>query len=218
MISDLNRKITVHKYTFGQDQAGGNTKTLLTSYEMWAKVEENSENRALDNLQVSYLSSWRVTLRHEATRPLYENDEIMYDSNLFSIHSITRKNEGRVNYLEVNVHSTETVTAGMITVSIGWQNSPILTSDVVTFNYQANFITNSNTDIIADYAGAPRGSYLVLRYPVSQPAKAAWFNTAFNFGAIPDSVFQAYADVNYRYVISRVDVALQANNKKIIFS
>lgn len=217
MISDLNRRIKVLKYSFGQDHAGGNIKTLLTSFDMWATVEPTNGNRSLDNLQITYLKSYRLTVRDEVSRPLYENDEIVYENNLFSIQSITRQKEGRSNYLKIDVYNTET-TPVMITAAIGWSSSPFTTSEVANFPYQGSVIIQDNNDIIANYSNAPHGSYLILRYPKTQPTKGMWHNTGFNYGGIPDSVFQYYEDAEYKYAISRIDVALEAQNKKIIFS
>lgn len=58
-------------------------------------------------------------------------------------------------------------------------------------------------------ASVPINRYLVVRYPDTQPVKTAWNNDTFNYGTLPDSVFQAmHTGGGYRYIGTRIPVSL----------
>jgi len=47
--------------------------------------------------------------------------------------------------------------------------------------------------------------FVVVRYPDTESTKTAWYNTAFNNGTIPDSVFRAVETMGgFKYIISRI--------------
>ena len=106
MISDFNRRITINRYEFSQNSAGGNIALPLSSWDLWAKVETTNGSRALDNAQVSYSKTFRVTVRAELSRPIYSDDEIVYLNDRLIIQSITRQKEGRVDLLEISAYTT----------------------------------------------------------------------------------------------------------------
>lgn len=105
-ISDLNRKIIINSFAFGVTNFGGNSKILTGAYETWAKVEPNSGNRALDNLQIEYQQSFTITKRFELSRPLNNTDEIVYENNLLSIASVKEVEEGKKKWYEIIAYST----------------------------------------------------------------------------------------------------------------
>jgi SPP1 family predicted phage head-tail adaptor len=107
MISEFNRRITINHYTHSQDAAGGDIMQLPPdAHDIWAKVEPTSGNKSLDNAQLSYSKSFRITIRSEQSRPVYNEDEIIYLGDKLTIQSITRQNEGHVNFLLINAYAT----------------------------------------------------------------------------------------------------------------
>lgn len=107
MIKEFNRRIDVLQYTSGQDDRGGNITTSMSQFSMWAKVENTSGNRALDNAQITYSKSFRITVRHERSRPIRETNEILYEGEKLVIHNITKEDQGRVNFLVIDAYATD---------------------------------------------------------------------------------------------------------------
>ncbi len=224
MISEFNRRITVNRYAFAQDAAGGNIASPLSSWTLWAKVETNSGNKSLDNAQISYSKSFRVKVRAEKSRPLMNTDEIIYMGSNLIIQSITREEEGRENFLNIEAYTTnegaEQITPAPTgsTVYWGWSLAPFDAGNVEAFTYQrqADFIATGN--INADYTAASADNYLVLKYPATFTAKTTWFNAMANQGYIPDQVFDSTILIGgFRYVFTRLIPALEQNNKVIIY-
>jgi SPP1 family predicted phage head-tail adaptor len=93
-----NCRITIRKYIYGQDQYGGPIKEAVLIYAVWAEVKRLSGNRSMDNLQLTYDKTWRITKRHEVSRVLQPDDEIIYDTQTLSIQEVHPDNEGRQAY------------------------------------------------------------------------------------------------------------------------
>lgn len=81
--------------------------------------------------------------------------------------------------------------------------------------YQKKGLFQSGANIIADFAGAPRDRYLIIRVPADQPLFTIWENDPFfNYGTIGDYVFQfSYLDFNsqFRYYVTRRTVTMNPN-------
>jgi SPP1 family predicted phage head-tail adaptor len=224
MISEFNRRITINRYVFAQDPGGGNIASPLASWMIWAKVETSSGSKTLDNAQVSYTKAFRIKIRTEKSRPLMNTDEIIYLGNNLIIQSITREDEGRENFLNIEAYTTNEGATEIIppatgsTVYWGWSPTPFVAGNVEGFTYQehADFVPTGN--INADYTAASVGNYLVLKYPATFTQKDTWFNSMANQGYIPDQVFDATILIgDFRYVFTRLIPALEQNNKVIIY-
>ena len=101
----------------------------------------------------------------------------------------------------------------------GWSAVPFTTGMLPGFSYQGSDVFDINKTITADYTNAPLDSYLVLRYPKSQVKKLNWFNTSFNYGTIPDQVYEVtFEDANFYYAYTRTKPVLSSSNKKIIYT
>lgn len=104
-IGTLNRKITINKYLFGQDENGGNIKALAETFIVWANVEQRSGSRTLDNLQIQYKEVYKVVKRYEASRILSPDDEIVYETKILNIGAVIEKEEGRKKFNEITAFS-----------------------------------------------------------------------------------------------------------------
>ncbi len=219
MISEFNRRVTVRKYSFAQDDAGGNIKTLASSYPIWAKVEPTAGNKTLDNEQVAYTKTFKVKVRWEQSRILDHTDEFLYNDNLLIIQSITKEAEGRTNFLNIDTYTTnEKMIVETFVAEWGWRQTKFTLDMVAAFDYQGSAVFKPGDDIRAEYGLAPDDNYLIIRYPVNEAVKTQWYNTPFNYGQIPDQVFMPpYVDDNYVYIWTRVPVAL-GDSQQIIFS
>jgi len=104
-ISELNRRITINTYLFGQNESGAPIKALNTTYQIWAKVEQKSGSRTLDNLGITYNEAYEVTVRYEGSRPLYKTNEIVYEDALLSIQSTNEISEGKKKWIKILAYS-----------------------------------------------------------------------------------------------------------------
>src|SRR4249919_520249 len=183
MISEFNRRVTIRKYAFAQDDGGGNVKSLTSSYPIWAKVEPTAGNKSLDNLQVAYTKTFKVKVRWEQSRILDHTDEIVYNDNLLVIQNITKEVEGRTNFLNIDTYTTnEKLVVVTFTADWGWSQTKFTLDMVADFDYQGSGTFKPGDDIRAEYGLAPDDYYLIIRYPVSEAVKTQWFNTNFNYG------------------------------------
>lgn len=92
------RRITFKKYNYGQDMQGGNIKALSSTYTVWAEMEQTSYDRSLNNGQLNNPNTFRITKRHEVSRPVSPDDEIVYEGRTMIINSIEIDNEGRKKF------------------------------------------------------------------------------------------------------------------------
>jgi hypothetical protein len=49
----------------------------------------------------------------------------------------------------------------------------------------------------------PSGKWVAMKEPDTEPAKTNWFNTSFNYGTLPDSVFRTFTAGGWRYYLTR---------------
>lgn len=98
-INEFRDRIRIDKYAFAQDSNGGNVKSIIEQYYLWAKVENMIGSRILSNLQITYSKAFKVTTRYEVNRPLFPIDEIGLDDGLtYTIQSVTQLEQGRRNF------------------------------------------------------------------------------------------------------------------------
>lgn len=104
-IAQLNREVTINKYVFGQDDAGGNIKILVLSYSLMADIQQMNNNYILEQLQIKYGEGYRVTTRYEPSRLLTPNDEIVYAGRTHKIQGIRMQEEAmkRFNIITTSV-------------------------------------------------------------------------------------------------------------------
>jgi SPP1 family predicted phage head-tail adaptor len=96
MIGELNRKITLKSWTNTQDDAGGNIKTLSSSFSVWAKVEDRQGERTFSGGQEQFSYDYKITMRF---RPVIsQRMTITYDSKNLIIRSLSIKSEGNKRF------------------------------------------------------------------------------------------------------------------------
>ena len=94
-VAELNSRITVKVYTTTQDETTGDISSALTaSWTKWAKVEESSGSRYLDNAAVAYSESYTITMRYETSRKTLEKYCMEFKGQELKIHSVTKQYEG----------------------------------------------------------------------------------------------------------------------------
>jgi SPP1 family predicted phage head-tail adaptor len=89
-----NRRITIETWGTSQDAGGGVTGSVISSYQMWANVE-NRDGRMIEAKdQRMWPYNYKVTVRYENSRPLNASQTILYDGNRLAINSIVIDREG----------------------------------------------------------------------------------------------------------------------------
>ncbi len=133
-ISELDRRVTIRTFIEGQDEAGGNIKALLSSYNVWAKVENISGSRTLENLQLQYSEAYRVTKRYERTRVVPNNAEVLYENDLLTIGAIRLQNEGDKQFEIITAYtsSSNVSASGTVTPVVSEQVNYISTGGETT--------------------------------------------------------------------------------------
>jgi len=140
------------------------------------------------------------------------------DENGWSVNIIAESNRPCYLYSGIILNSSN-IDVNIFTAYWGWKSTPFSTSTIENFNFQAGGIYDIGSDIIADYTLAPANSFLCLKYPKTEALKLNWYNYVFNYGTIPDQVFEdTYITDEFYYVFTRVPPALQKDNKKITFT
>ncbi len=109
--------------------------------------------------------------------------------------------------------TTTTTTTMAFNPNVFWtwvEDDPYLDlfNSVDTLIYEGTDQFAFGEDIVADYTLAPPDRYLVLKVFDLQTIKEEWYNTSFNYGTIPDSVWRGTfpASGNWRYYVTRVPV------------
>lgn len=100
MINELNRCITLKSWGSVQDtEDGGLSDTELSSYTIWAKVEDMGG--AVNSSQGPRIWNYdfQITFRYEKSRAVSEGMTIDYDGKRLTINSIVYKNEGKKDYV-----------------------------------------------------------------------------------------------------------------------
>jgi hypothetical protein len=94
-----------------------------------------------------------------------------------------------------------------LTAYLGWFNvNPFtaLNTGVDAFVWPVSTSFPSGGAMTFNISSLPVGKYLAVKQPASEPAKANWFNTSFNNGTIPDSVFRlTTVNAGFRYYVTR---------------
>lgn len=156
--SELNSMIRINKFLFGQDEFGGNIKSLTDYFYAWAKLEALSGSRLLDNLQINYTKAFKITTRYEASRPLIPTDEIVYDGFNYVIQSLTLLEEHRKNF---NVIVAYTMGAPSNTGDI-IVTPPSVSGELVTNEVPEGLIDGSNATFTTEFEFVPESISITI--------------------------------------------------------
>jgi SPP1 family predicted phage head-tail adaptor len=120
-INEMNRRITINVYLFGQDNYGGNTKSLIDTYDVWAKVTQQSGSRALDQMQVAYSESYEIIKRYEPNRITEKDNEIIYRNSILSIANIEPVQEGNTWWERITAYTTGNNVSESTDIFYNWE-------------------------------------------------------------------------------------------------
>jgi hypothetical protein len=112
------------------------------------------------------------------------------------------------------------VITDLMNVFWAWKDTSFITSELADYPYQHSRNVNPGiSSLLIDYTDSGVREYLALKYPKSLGIKfTCWQNnTTFNYGQIPDQVFDEYEDDTYYYAFTRVRPSLDAGNRNILF-
>ena len=120
-INEMNRRITINVYLFGQDNYGGNTKSLIDTYDIWAKVTQQSGSRSLDQMQIAYNESYEIIKRYEVSRPTKQNSEIIYENSILSIANVEEVQEGNKSWERITAYTTGNNVSESTDIFYNWE-------------------------------------------------------------------------------------------------
>jgi len=94
-----------------------------------------------------------------------------------------------------------------------------LNGGVDSITYLGSFAIAHNANISVPFpVGAENNKFEVVKVPIGESVKTAWYNTVLNNGTIPDSVFRSAVTIgSYRYYISRNAMSIDSTSP-VIFS
>ncbi len=98
-------RVTIIPVSYSQDAEGRNVATQGTQYSKWAKVEQDSENRALAQGEITYSKTYTITMLFEASRALSDKSLLVYNGETMAVQSITRINEGMIYWEEIKAYT-----------------------------------------------------------------------------------------------------------------
>lgn len=120
-INEMNRRITINVYLFGQNEWGGNTKSLVDTYDVWAKVTQQSGSRSLDQMQIAYNESYEIIKRYEVSRPTKQNSEIIYENSILSIANVEEVQEGNKSWERITAYTTGNNVSESTDIFYNWE-------------------------------------------------------------------------------------------------
>lgn len=97
MTSELRSKITVKSWSSTKDAGGGITKSVVSSYDIRAKVE-NRTGTAQRQDQAIWNYDYKITVRYEASRVIKSNMTVDYNGKSLKINSVSYEDEGKLKY------------------------------------------------------------------------------------------------------------------------
>jgi SPP1 family predicted phage head-tail adaptor len=119
-ISEMNRRITINSYLFGQNEWGGNIKTLVGTREAWAKVTRTSGSRTLDQMQIKYNETFEIIKRYDLSNPTEETNEILYADMVLSIGNIEQVKEGKTWFERIAAYSAGGNVSDSVEIFCNW--------------------------------------------------------------------------------------------------
>lgn len=110
-IGKLNRRINLKAWGSTQDSEGGGViPTIISSYNIWAKVENRNGNLFLGEQQREWNYDYKVTFRYENSRVVNSSMTIDYDNKRLAINSLSYQEEGQRRYAIARCSTLESFT------------------------------------------------------------------------------------------------------------
>jgi SPP1 family predicted phage head-tail adaptor len=99
VIGDLRARVTIKVIGNSTDAGGGVSKSVSSSWEQWAKVEDRTGQVQFNNGQQQVSYDYKVTIRYYASKTVSTGNVITYNGKDMMINSVQRVNENNLNWL-----------------------------------------------------------------------------------------------------------------------
>ena len=96
MIGKMRNKITVNRYTDTQDEGGGTTAVLSSSFSVWAKVSDRTGQAQSIEARNAWPYNYKIEVRYDRLNPVLQGDVIEYDGKQIKINYLQKNAEGKV--------------------------------------------------------------------------------------------------------------------------
>lgn len=99
VIGDLKARVTFKVLTNSTDAGGGVSKSVSSSWEQWAKVEDRTGQAQFNNGQVQVAYDYKVTVRYYSSKTITTKNILTYNGKDMKINSVQRVNENNLDWL-----------------------------------------------------------------------------------------------------------------------
>lgn len=106
-VEEMNVKISIKSYSVTQDSNGRNIHSVTDTFSRWAKVEQVSGSRTLENMGIVFNKAFRITKRYEVSNPVNERHKIEYLGELMTIASVQREQIGKTFFEKITAYTSE---------------------------------------------------------------------------------------------------------------
>lgn len=104
-ISLLNKRITISQYRPVQDNAGGVSYELVTSFEVWANKKNRTGNNVYNEAQPQWNYETTFTIRYNDS--VKSNFYVTSDNTMYKINSIEIDNEAYKGMMKLRCVTTD---------------------------------------------------------------------------------------------------------------
>lgn len=96
MIGEMRNRITVKRYSYTQDDGGGTSAVLASSFSLWAKVDDRTGSAQVIEGRNAWAYNYKIEVRYDKLNPVLQGDVIEYDSKQIKILYIQKNQEGKI--------------------------------------------------------------------------------------------------------------------------
>ena len=108
MLEKFNRRITVKAFVSSEiDEYGSVTKTEVSSWGMWANVEQRSGSSSTSNGQEVWNYDTKITVRYEQSRPIKSNMFVLYEGTKYKINNVAVQKERFKEFVTLRCSKTD---------------------------------------------------------------------------------------------------------------
>ena len=131
-LGEMNRRVTIRRWGYITQLNGGIVPVQTLAYPVWAKVESGGGRILTDSQQQQWSYDYKVTLRYEVSRPLYNNDTIDYDGSRLVIRSTVIQDEGNRKFITVQCSTVGGISTDNLSTMLNTLNYTGVGGETVT--------------------------------------------------------------------------------------
>lgn len=202
MIGKLNRRVNLKAWGNTQDEGGGVIPTIISSYNIWAKVENRNGNLFTGEQQREWQYDYKVTFRYERSRVVNSSMTIDYDNKRLAINSLSYQDEGERKFAIARCSTLEVFTdagTGGVPIEPDGQSSILVeveagTQDAIDAGIIVGASSYFNTRMVGRKIQVTRGGWNIAN--IQQDGDPEYVIKAFN----SDTVYFSSPIYDHEYI------------------